>query len=126
MLTELTSRAPYFLVVALACTGVFTMLAQRDQLKAMVGLALLQSSIILFFILLAVRRGGSVPITAETGAPLALHNPLPHALVLTAIVVGVATLGVAMAILRCYRFETGSLRDGRPERPADQAKGEQA
>lgn len=108
---DLLSRAPYLLYAALVGTGFFMILSHRNLFKSLVGLALVQSGIILFFIMLAARRNASVPIlSADAGAP-ALHNPLPHALMLTAIVVGVATLGLGISLLLRLQAEEGRLED---------------
>lgn len=82
-------------------------------MKAIVGLQLVQTGIIVFFILLSFRSGATIPILLDNAGlespPLA--NPLPHALMLTAIVVGVATLGVGVAILRRLHAEVGTIED---------------
>jgi multicomponent Na+:H+ antiporter subunit C len=88
--------------------GTFLMVSQRNLLKSVVGLFMFQGAVILFFIALSFRADGTVPIVAD-GLPL--HNPLPHAMMLTAIVVGVATIGVAIAILRRIQAESGSIEE---------------
>ncbi len=108
MIDALVARAPFLTCVALWMLGLYLMMAYRNLVKPLVGLSLFQSGIILFFIMLGFREGGSVPIV---GVAQPLHNPLPHALMLTAIVVGVATLGVAVAILRRIQAESGGLDD---------------
>lgn len=118
MTDYLSARGPYLLFVVLAMCGVYMLVARRSYFKMIVGLYLFQSGIILFYILIAARRDGTVPILgAETGVQA---NPLPHALMLTAIVVGVATLGVALAILRRMYNETGTIEDSaEPPAPRD-------
>ena len=104
----IAARGPYLVMVVMLVTGVYVVLTHRNYLKALVGLYLLQTAIILFFVLIAVRTGGTIPVqTYDAAAPL--HNPLPHALMLTAIVVGVSTQGVAMAILRRMQSERGTI-----------------
>jgi multicomponent Na+:H+ antiporter subunit C len=109
-LTYLVDRGPYLLFVLVVVVGVFLMMSQRNMLKAVVGLYLFQTAVILQFITISFRADGSVPIIEEG---LALHNPLPHAMMLTAIVVGVATLGVAIALLRRIQAEAGSIEERR-------------
>ncbi|MBI4564720.1 MAG: cation:proton antiporter subunit C [Planctomycetes bacterium] len=92
--------------------GLYLVLTHQNLFKTIVGLSLAQSGIILFFVLLAVRDGATVPILAE-GDDRPLNNPLPHALMLTAIVVAVSTLGVALAILRRLQEEEGSIVERR-------------
>lgn len=111
MTAYLVAKGPYLLFVLLVVLGSYLMMSHRNMLKAVIGLYLFQSSVILFFITLSFRTDGSVPII-EGQRPL--HNALPHAMMLTAIVVGVATLGVAVSILRRIQAEKGTIeeRDG--------------
>jgi multicomponent Na+:H+ antiporter subunit C len=110
ILDYLVARGPYLLFVLITVLGVYLMMSHRNYLKAIIGLYFFQTAVILFFIVLGFRVDGSVPILVE-GEALVMHNPLPHAMMLTAIVVGVATLGVAMAILRRVQAETGSIEE---------------
>jgi multicomponent Na+:H+ antiporter subunit C len=94
--------------------GTYTLLADRNLLKALVGLYVFQTGIILFFIMVAFRRGGTLPIVpyyAAEDKAAELINPLPHALMLTAIVVGVATLGVGLSILSRMQGEAATIED---------------
>jgi multicomponent Na+:H+ antiporter subunit C len=106
------ARGPYLLFVLISVLGVFLMMSHRNYLKAIIGLYFFQTAVILFFIVLGFRADGSVPIVA-TGEVQVMHNPLPHAMMLTAIVVGVATIGVAMAILRRVQAEAGTIEERR-------------
>jgi multicomponent Na+:H+ antiporter subunit C len=117
MLEYVLERGPYLLFVLLVMVGTFLMMSQRNLLKAVVGLYLFQTAVILLFIALSFRSGGSVPIAEDQ---LPLHNPLPHAMMLTAIVVGVATIGLAIAILRRIQDETATIEE-RPAAPAGDA-----
>jgi multicomponent Na+:H+ antiporter subunit C len=108
ILDYLLERGPYLLFVLLSMVGVFLMMSQRNLLKSVVGLYLFQTAVILLFIILSFRADGTVPIAVD-GLPM--HNALPHAMMLTAIVVGVATLGVAIAILRRIQAESANIED---------------
>ncbi|HSJ06141.1 MAG TPA: cation:proton antiporter subunit C [Longimicrobiales bacterium] len=108
MFEYLLERGPYLLFVLLVMIGMFLMASQRNLLKAVVGLYLFQTAVILLFITLSFRTEGTVPIALDGQA---MHNPLPHAMMLTAIVVGVATIGVAVAILRRIQAEAGTIED---------------
>ena len=92
----------YWMCFALLTIGLYGVVCKRNLLKKVIGLTIFQSAIILFFIIVAFKDGSTVPIQGEdvpdTG-PLGYINPLPHALMLTAIVVGVATVGVALSLL---------------------------
>lgn len=103
-------RGPYLLFVLLTVLGVYLMTSHRNYLKAIIGLYLFQSAVILFFVALGFRADGTIPIIVA-GDPQTLDNPLPHAMMLTAIVVGVATLGLALSILRRIQAETGSIEE---------------
>jgi multicomponent Na+:H+ antiporter subunit C len=108
VLDYLVERGPYLLFVLLVMIGVYLMMSQRNLLKAVVGLYLFQTAAILQFITISFRSDGSVPIIEND---VVLHNPLPHAMMLTAIVVGVATLGVAIALLRRIQAESGTIEE---------------
>ncbi|NQU44449.1 cation:proton antiporter subunit C [bacterium] len=114
MSAYLTSHGPYLSFVVLVALGAYMLLTHHNLLRALVGLYLIQSGGIVFFILLAFRTGGTVPILDEHIEMIPV-NPLPHALMLTAIVVGVATLGVGLALLHRIQEESGHLEDDRLE-----------
>ncbi len=109
-LVFLVERAPYLLFVLPITAGAYFMLAQRNILLSFVGLYLIQTGVIFFFILLSVRENATIPIILE-GSSAPYINPLPHALMLTAIVVGVALLGVALSMMRRIQIEDGSLQE---------------
>jgi len=113
---DLLDRAPYFLYVILFTGGTYMILSSRNLLRAVVGLFLVQSSVVLVFILLSVRDDGTVPIV-DPERTQTHHDPLPHALMLTAIVVGVATLGLAIALLQRQQAERRSIEDSGEEAP---------
>jgi multicomponent Na+:H+ antiporter subunit C len=86
----------------LLCIGLYGVLLKKNLVKKTIGLTILQSSIILFYVSIAAKWNATVPIY-DPSRPVTdasnYLNPLPHTLMLTAIVVGVATLGVAFALL---------------------------
>ena len=108
--------------VVLMMTGFYAMTGKNNLVKKLVGMNIFQWSIILFFVSLGAKRDATIPIvlgdTHGTHAPSELvleaalyANPLPHVLMLTAIVVGVGTTGVALALLlRIYR-QYGTLEE---------------
>ncbi len=104
------SQYAYFMVVLLMAIGLYAMLTKRNLFKKLVGMVTFQTAIYIFFIQGAVRLKSSVPIIdEEIGMSAAQYvNPLPHLLILTAIVVGISTLGVAAAFLIVIhrRFKT--------------------
>lgn len=111
----LVAHLPYLLFVFLAVVGIYIVVTHRNLLHSMIGLYVFQSSVILFFVLLGVHDGGTIPILPHDGPIPAMMNPLPHAMMLTAIVVGVATLGVALALMRRIHQESENLADRQPE-----------
>lgn len=105
----------YFAALFFFLFGIFVMIAARNLLRKVIGMSIMQTGVILFFISLAFKDGARIPILSDTTQqaidPQHYINPLPHALMLTAIVVGVSLLGVALVlIVKIYR-ETGSLEE---------------
>ncbi len=112
MIEEIAARFPYWATAALIVVGLYGMISKRSLVKKLIGMNIMQSAIILFFIAGSLREGASVPILLEAGQGAAAEdfvNPLPHVLMLTAIVVGVAITGVALAFLVRLREEFGTL-----------------
>lgn len=92
----------YLFIIVLITIGLFGMIMKKNLVKKVIGMSIFQSAIILFYISKSVKLGATVPILVDELAEAevaAYINPLPHALMLTAIVVGVATVGVAFALL---------------------------
>ena len=103
---------PYVAAVVLLMVGLYTMIAHRNLLKKLVGMTIFQTAIMLFFLLTSAKRHGTLPIVPPGPVdPTSYMNPLPHALMLTAIVVMVATTGVALAILIRLYAAYGSLEE---------------
>jgi multicomponent Na+:H+ antiporter subunit C len=102
----------YWVAIGLLMVGLYTMVAQRNLVKKLIGMTIFQTAIILFFLLLSVKRGGTLPIV-EPGVldPARYMNPLPHVLMLTAIVVAVATSGMALAIVVRLHARYGSVEE---------------
>ena len=108
MIELLATRWAYATFVFIMATGLYMMIASPNLVKKVIGLNLFQSAVFLFFIASAYVTGGSPAIvSSEGGGPYV--SPLPHVIVLTAIVVGVSLTAVALAlIVRIYR-EYGTL-----------------
>ena len=100
----------YWIAIFLMMTGFYVVIAKPNMVKKLVGLNVFQAAIILFFIVHAWVTGGSVPIWDEALPDAADYvNPIPHGLMLTAIVVSVATTGVALALLIRIHGNFGTL-----------------
>ena len=78
----------YWLVIILMMTGLYLVLSRANMVKTVIGLNLFQAGVILFYVCMGRVDGGTAPIIAQ-GSDWAYSNPLPHVLMLTAIVVGV-------------------------------------
>ena len=87
----------YWVVVVLMMTGFYIVVARDNLIKKVIGLNIFQTSVFLLFISAGKVDGGSAPILAE-GIEI-YSNPLPGVLILTAIVVGVATTSVALGLI---------------------------
>ena len=114
-LTTFIGKYNYWLYIVLMMIGLYAMIAKNNLIKKFVGMNIFQTAIILFFISIGSKRGATIPIIehghgAEHDVVRALDyiNPLPHVLMLTAIVVSVSTLGVALGlVVKVYkRFRT--------------------
>jgi multicomponent Na+:H+ antiporter subunit C len=102
----------YWLAALLLLIGLYGMLAQRNLVKKLMAMNILQVAVILFFIALADKSGATAPIEMPGVYSVAAYiNPLPHALMLTAIVVGVSTTGVALALLIRIHRRYGTLEE---------------
>jgi multicomponent Na+:H+ antiporter subunit C len=113
MIETLADRYIYLFVVALLSLGLFTLLTERHLVKKLVGLVLFQTAVFIFFIEGSVKVDGDVPvIDPELGSDPDLYvNPLPHLLILTALVVGVAVIGVALSLIVTINDAYGTLDD---------------
>ncbi|UCE63247.1 MAG: cation:proton antiporter subunit C [Nitrospirota bacterium] len=100
------SRPNLITFILIFLWGLYIMIAHHNLIKKLIGMYLVQTSVIFFFVTISAKSGATVPILFDDGAmqPVQYANPLPHVLMLTAIVVGVATLGVSLAlVIAIYR-----------------------
>ena len=105
MLDFVIAKYNYWGIAALMMIGLYAMIAKNNLVKKIIGMNIFQTAIILFFISIATKWEATIPIIIHGHGAHAhsIHaadymNPLPHVLMLTAIVVSVATLGVALAL----------------------------
>ncbi len=115
LLALIVAKYNYWLYVVLMMIGLYAMIAKNNLIKKLVGMNIFQTAIILFYVSIGFKKDATIPIieTAHGAHDAAIHaadyiNPLPHVLMLTAIVVSVATFGVAMALaVKVYqRYQT--------------------
>jgi len=88
------------------------MVTRYNLVKKLIGMYLIQTSVIFFLVSISAKKGATVPILLSTTEPVKstiYANPLPHVMTLTAIVVGVATLGVGLALCAAIYKKYGSL-----------------
>ena len=105
----LAGHYSYWVTILLMVTGMYILVARGNLLKKLLGLAVLQSSVYLLYIAPGKLVGGTAPIVAEGYARYS--NPLPHVLILTAIVVGVATLALGLAVVVRIREAYGTIEE---------------
>ena len=93
----------YFLCFVLFCVGIYCILRKRNLIKIIIGIIIMENAVNLFFVLVGYRHDGRAPILAPDTVILNMVDPLPQALVLTAIVIGLATTALLIAIaMRIY------------------------
>jgi len=99
----------YWIVVILMMIGFYAVIARGNMVKKIMGLNLFQTSVFIMFISAGKIIGGSTPVLRE--GVTVYSNPLPHVLILTAIVVGVATTAVGLALAVRIREAYGTIED---------------
>ena len=110
MIEQLADSWNYIIVIILMMTGLFIVIARANLIKKLIGLSIFQTSVFLFYISLGKVAGGTAPIL--DGNPGTLYsNPLPHVLILTAIVVGVATTALGLALILRINEAFGSIEE---------------
>ena len=109
MLEIILERFSYIPIIILMMTGLYVVIATGNLVKRLVGLSLFQTSVFLLYISMGKVKGGTAPIVA--GENTVYSNPLPHVLILTAIVVGVATTAVGLALVVRIKEAYGSIEE---------------
>lgn len=108
LLEHIWTHYHYVFYIILMLVGLYAVLAKSNLVKKVIGLSLLQTAVFLFYISIGRKAGGTAPVLWEDKpAGILYENPLPHVLMLTAIVVGVSITAVALALIvrikRSYR-----------------------
>ena len=99
----------YWVVVVLMMVGFYIVIAHGNLVKKIVGLSIFQTSVFIFYISMAKIDGATAPILAD--GIETYSNPLPHVLILTAIVVGIATTALALALTVRIKEAYGSIEE---------------
>jgi multicomponent Na+:H+ antiporter subunit C len=107
MIDLLLTRYNYIAAVLLMAAGLYLVIGDRNLVKKVIGMNLFQTGIFLFFITTAFVEGGKPPVIDDPSATYV--SPLPHVLILTAIVVGVSLTAVALTLVARIYSEYGTL-----------------
>lgn len=99
----------YWIVIFLMMAGFYVVIARGNLVKKIVGLNVFQTSVFVLYISMGKVQGGTAPIAAGEGT--VYSNPLPHVLILTAIVVGVATTALGLALVVRIKEAYGSVEE---------------
>ncbi|MFH2067719.1 MAG: cation:proton antiporter subunit C [Pseudomonadota bacterium] len=118
MIAIILSKYNYWAVITLMMIGLYAMIVKNNLIKKMIGMNIFQTSIILFYVSMGMKKDATIPIL-EHHPGMQEHvyhaadyiNPLPHVLMLTAIVVSVATLGVALSLALKVYDQYGTLEE---------------
>lgn len=93
----------YFLCFILFCVGLYCVLRKRNIIKIIIGLGIIEYAVNLFLVLIGYRMHGRAPILAADQEILNMVDPIPQAIVLTTIVIGLAVIAVAVSLaIRIY------------------------
>lgn len=109
MLELIFAKYNYWIVILLMMTGLYVVVARGNLVKKIIGLNVFQTSVFLLYISIGKVAGGTAPIL--TGKDELFSNPLPHVLILTAIVVGIATTALGLALVVRIREAYDSIED---------------
>ena len=99
----------YWIVIILMMAGFYTVISRGNLIQKIAGLNIFQTSVFLLYISIGNVEGGTTPIIAEGIEQYS--NPLPHVLILTAIVVGVATTALGLALVVRIREAYGTIEE---------------
>ena len=101
----------YWAAIALMMIGLYTLIARRNLIKKLIGVNLFQVSVIMFYVSMGKVAGGTAPILQPGAEVSDYSNPVPHVLMLTAIVVGVATTALGLSLVVRIRESYGTIEE---------------
>ena len=110
VMQSLLGQWNYYLVITLMMIGFYAVIARGNMVKKMVGLNIFQTSVFMLYISMGKVSNGTAPILTGDSSTV-YSNPLPHVLILTAIVVGVATTAVGYALIIRIQESFGTIED---------------
>ena len=105
---------PYWLFIFLMMTGLFIVMSKGNLIKKIVGINIFQTSVFMFYISVGKISKGTIPIfpiDMKIDKSIIYSNPIPHVLILTAIVVGVATTSLGLALIVRIRETYGTIEE---------------
>jgi len=106
---DILNHINYWAAIALAAIGLYAVVARANLIKKLIGLSLFQTAVFLLFITVGKITGATAPIL--DAAYKVYSNPLPHVLILTAIVVSVSTLAVGLALAIAIKRDYGTVEE---------------
>lgn len=106
---DILTHFNYWAAIALATIGLYAVVARYNMVKKLIGLSLFQTAVFLLFVTIAKVSGGTAPILDSDYS--LYSNPLPHVLILTAIVVSVSTLAVGLALTIAIKRDYGTVEE---------------
>ena len=109
MLEAIFNHYNYWLIIFLMMTGLYIVVSRGNLIKKIVGLNIFQTSVFLLYITIGKVNDGTAPIL--TGKSEIFSNPLPHVLILTAIVVGISTTALGLALVVRIRESYGTIEE---------------
>lgn len=108
---EILSLYNYWVFAVLLLIGMYAVVAKANLVKRMIGLSIFQAAVFLLYISMDKVEGGTAPIIQDSAATVLFSNPLPQVLILTAIVVGIATTALGLAVVVRIREEYGTVEE---------------
>ena len=109
MLQAILDHYNYWIAIVLMMVGFYTVVARSNLIKKLVGLNIFQTSVFLLYLSMGKVTGGTAPILDDRFT--IYSNPIPHVLILTAIVVGVATTALGLGLVVRIRESYGTIED---------------
>lgn len=108
----LASKGIYFLTLLLLLLGVYGMVSCKNYMKKLICMNIMQVAVIFFYLCFAQKKGGTIPVALDTIVNADKYvNPIPHGLMLTAIVVSLGTTGVGLVLLTRIKEKYGSIEE---------------
>ena len=111
LLNHIVTHWNYLAVIVLMMIGLYIMISRGNLVKKIMGMNIFQTSVILLYVSMGKVTGGTAPILIEGQADVIYSNPLPHVLMLTAIVVGVASSALGLALIVRVKEAYGTVEE---------------